>query len=70
MSVRVSAAWGSFWYLDETVRSSGDSSAYGRLADGPLDVLSSDLPFTAYDAIDAVQNTRQAVELCRATAAG
>jgi glycerophosphoryl diester phosphodiesterase len=60
----VSAAWGSFWYLDEAIRASGDASAFRRLAQGPLDVLSTDLPFLAFDTAATVQGTGAAVTRC------
>lgn len=60
----VSTAWGSFWLLDEDVREGGNPIEFVRLAKGPLDVLSTDLPMIAYDAVMRVQNVEAAAKDC------
>ncbi|MEM6835074.1 MAG: glycerophosphodiester phosphodiesterase family protein [Pseudomonadota bacterium] len=62
----ISAAWGSLWYLDRQVAASGDAAPFVRLAEGALDVLSSDLHFMAFDSAETVQDTSQAVVGCNA----
>ncbi|MEM6466014.1 MAG: glycerophosphodiester phosphodiesterase family protein [Pseudomonadota bacterium] len=62
---QLSAAWGSLWYIDRQVSESGDASPFIRLAQSSLDILSSDLPRIAFDAVGEVQNTSDSVGACK-----
>lgn len=64
----VTAAWGALWSLDEIVAETGNDALFAGLADLGLDVLSSDLPFRAYDALLARQDTEGAVRRCNTNA--
>lgn len=62
----VTSAWGAMWYLDRDVKSSGDPSPFEKLAQTQLDIVSSDIPDVAFEALSKTQDLSTAVGACNA----
>lgn len=60
-------AFGALWYMDKDVEETGDATIYAELAAAGVDVIATDLHWTAYDALEAAgQDTAGAVAACAA----